>query len=174
MKRRSGDKQPIRERHLGIVGQRIACVAFACLMPVASTSALAWDETKPGLRMALSVDVYRAGGSMVASARYGGSWGMKIGAWVRDVHVVPRAPNVVVGADYALMFSKWRFGAGVAWIDEENNMNGTRWNFDLSVAHDLSDRVFLQYQHYSHGSGLRLERDVANASWNLLGVGVLF
>ena len=159
-----------------VVIHRVGRLLIAWLMLMASTPSRAWslDETKVDWRLALSADFYRAEGSMVASARYGGSWGLKLGAWVRDNNVDPHAPNVVVGADYVFTKSKWRFGAGIAWIDEENNINGTRWNFDLSLGYDLSNRLFLQYQHYSHGSGLGVERSTANYSWNLLGVGFVF
>jgi hypothetical protein len=161
---------------LRVLIQRVGRLLLAWLMLVASAPARAWslDETKVDWRLALSADFYRAEGSMVASARYGGNWGLKLGAWVRDNNVIPHAPNVVAGADYVVTKSKWRFGAGVAWIDEESNINGTRWNFDLSLAYGFSDRVFLQYQHYSHGSGLGVRRDSYNYSWNLLGVGIVF
>jgi hypothetical protein len=150
--------------------------ALACLMLAASAPAQAWslDEAKVDWRVALSADFYRAAGSVVASARYGGAWGLKLGGWLRGNNVEPHAPNVVAGADYVFSKSRWRFGVGVAWIDEENSINGTRWNFDLSLAWDFSDRAFLQYQHYSHGAGLGVRRDAYNYSWNLLGVGLVF
>lgn len=157
---------------------RAARLAFVCLALVAAAPARAWpwawDETRPALRLSLGLDVYRAPGAMVASARYGGSWNVKASAWVRDVHVQPEAPNYLLGGGYVLTKSKWRFGAGVVWIDEENNANGTRWNFDLSIAYDMSDRVFFEYQHYSHGAILGLGKDASNGGWNLVGVGLVF
>jgi hypothetical protein len=161
---------------LEVLAGRAAQLAFVCLFLFASAPAWGWslDETRAGLRLALSADVYRAPGSVVASARYGGNWGLKLGAWLYGNDVEPRAPHVVAGADYVFTKSKWHLGAGVAWIDEENSINGTRWNFDLSLSYDFSDRVFLQYQHYSHGSGLGWRRDTPNYSWNLLGLGLVF
>jgi hypothetical protein len=154
---------------------RTAFLFFACLMLVAGPArAWQWDETKPALRLSLGLDVYRAPGAMVASARYGGAWNVKASAWVRDVHVQPEAPNYLLGAGYVLTKSKWRFGAGVVWIDEENDLNGTRWNFDASVGYDLSDRVFLEYQHYSHGAILGLSKDTSNGGWNFFNVGLIF
>ena len=164
------------QRHLRVVVRRTAAIAFACFALVAAAPAAAWnwDETKRALRLSLGLDVYRAAGAVVASARYGGSWNVKASAWVRDVHVQPKAPDFLLGAGYVWTKSKWRFGAGLVWIDEENDVNGTRWNFDASVAYDMSDRVFLEYQHYSHGSILGLKKDLSNGSWNLIGVGWIF
>ena len=152
-------------------------VRFALvLLLIVASPAHAWefDETKPSLRLGLGLDVFRAAGAMVASASYGGSWNAKAGAWVRDVHVQPEAPNYYLGGGYVWTKSKWRFGAGVVWIDEENDMNGTRWNFDLSVAYDVSNRLFFEYQHFSHGSFLGIEKGSSNGSWNLMNVGLIF
>jgi len=157
-----------------IAVRRFVRVAFACLMALGAAPARAWDETRPALRLSLGLDVYRAPGTVVASARYGGNWNVKVGAWVRDVHIQPEAPNALLGADYVLTKSKWRFGAGLVWIDEENNINGTRWNFDASVAYDMSDRVFFEYQHYSHGAILGLKKEASNGGWNLISVGLIF
>lgn len=149
-------------------------VAVACLAVLAAAPVRAWDETTPALRLSLGLDVYHASGAMVASARYGGSWNVKASAWVRDVHIRPQAPDVLLGAGYVWTKSKWRFGAGLVWIDGENNVNGTRWNFDASVAYDWTERVFFEYQHYSHGTLLGLKKDASNGGWNLFGVGLIF
>jgi hypothetical protein len=164
------------QRRLRVVVRRTGAIAFVCfaLAAAAPASAWNWDETRPALRLSLGLDVYRAAGAMVASARYGGSWNVKASAWVRDVHVQPEAPNFLLGGGYVLTKSKWRFGAGLVWIDEENDVNGTRWNFDASVAYDMSDRIFFEYQHYSHGSILGLKKDASNGSWNLISVGLIF
>ena len=164
------------QRHLRAVIRRTAALALLCfaLVAAAPASAWNWDETKPALRLSLGLDVYRAAGAMVASARYGGGWNVKASAWVRDVHVQPEAPNFLLGGGYVWTKSKWRFGAGLVWIDEENSVNGTRWNFDLSAAYDMSDRVFFEYQHYFHGSMLGIKKDLSNGSWNLMSVGLVF
>ncbi|HUL92515.1 MAG TPA: hypothetical protein VLV56_09220 [Burkholderiales bacterium] len=161
-----------------IAARRSARAALACLLLLTAAPAGAWswswDETQPALRLSLGLDVYHAPGTMVAAARYGGSWNVKAGAWVRDVHVQPEAPNYLLGAGYVLTKSRWRLGAGVVWIDEDNDVNGTRWNFDASVAYDLSERVFLEYQHFSHGAILGLKKDSSNGGWNLFSVGLIF
>lgn len=164
------------QRHLRVVVRHAAALAFLCFALVAAAPAGAWnwDETKPALRLSLGLDVYRAPGTVVASARYGGGWNVKASAWVRDVHVQPEAPGFLLGGGYAWTKSKWRFGAGVVWIDDENDINGTRWNFDASIAYDMSDRVFFEYQHYSHGAILGLKKDASNGGWNLIGVGLIF
>jgi len=143
-------------------------------LALAAAPARAWDETKPALRLSLGLDVFRAPGAMVATARYGGAWNVKASAWVRDVHVQPEAPNFLVGGGYVLTKAKWRFGAGLVWIDEENNVNGTRWNFDASIAYDISPRMFFEYQHYSHGAILGLGKNSSNGGWNLVNVGWIF
>jgi hypothetical protein len=153
--------------------RRAVQVALAWLV-LAATPALAWDETKRGLRLSVLDDITVGAGSVLVSARYGGGWGLKAGAWVRDIHVVPGAPNVLLGANYVWTYSKLRFGAGVVWIDQENSNNGTRWNFDFTISYDLSDRVFCEYQHNSHGSTLGIKKEVSNQGWNLLGIGFVF
>jgi len=134
----------------------------------------ALDETKVDLRLSVADDVSWGPGSTVVSGRYGGSWGVKLGFWIRDSHVEPGAPNKLAGVDYVWTESKWRFGLGTVWIDEENSVNGTRWNFDLSLAYDLPNRVFVGYQHYSHGSILGIRKSESNEGWNLIGVGLAF
>lgn len=148
-------------------------LVFAGLVLAATVPARAWDETKVDLRLSLSTDVFRAPGTMVVAARYGGGWGVTLGTWVRNVKVTP-APDVLAGAGYVWTRAKWRVGAGVAWINEENDLNGTRWNFNASVAYRWADRIFLEYQHYSHGAILGIKSDAPNGGWNLLGVGVAF
>ena len=153
--------------------------AFLCLVLAAATPARAmdWslDETKPALRLSVSVDVFRVPGTVAASARYGGNWNVKAGTWLHNNGVDPRAPSLLLGAGYVLTKSKFRFGLGVVWIDDVNfNVNGTRWNIDASVAYDLSDRWFVEYQHYSHGAILGVKDDVSNGGWNLLGLGLIF
>jgi len=153
----------------------LACVALAVAAPARAMDwGWEWDETKPALRLSLGIDAYRAPGAMVATARYGGSWNVKASVWVRDVHIQPEAPNVLVGGGYVWTKSKWRFGVGLVWIDEENNANGTRGNFDASVAYDVSDRLFFEYQHYSHGAIVGLKKDSSNGGWNLFSAGLIF
>jgi hypothetical protein len=153
--------------------RRAVQVALAWFM-LAAAPVLAWGETKPGLRLSVLNDVTVGAGSVLVSARYGGGWGLKAGAWVRDVHVMPNAPNVLLGANYVWTYSKLRFGAGVVWIDQENANNGTRWNFDFTISYDLSDRVFCEYQHNSHGAMVGIQKDASNEGWNMLGIGFIF
>ena len=133
-----------------------------------------FDETRAGLRVSVLDEFTTGAGSLLLSARYGGSWGLKLGAWVRDVHVLPGAPRVLAGGNYVLTLSNWRLGAGIVWIDRETNYNGTRWNFDFSISYDLSDRIFLEYQHDSHGSKVGIKKEAPNEGWNLLGLGFIF
>jgi hypothetical protein len=137
---------------------------------------VAVDDTRPGLRLSAGVDVFRAPGTVVVNGRYGGTWGAKLGFWVHDgSDVYPRSPHVLVGADYMLTFwKKFRGGAGIAWLDEENNKNGTRWNLDFTVAYDLSERVFLEYRHQSHAAMLGVSPDKPNNGWNFIGAGYTF
>ena len=133
------------------------------------------DETKPSLRLSVAADVFRVPGTTVATVRYGGSWNVKAATWLYNHGVEPSAPNLLLGAGYVLTKAKFRLGLGVVWIDQENyNVNGTRWNIDASIAYDLSDRWFVEYQHYSHGAILGVKDDVSNGGWNLVGVGVIF
>jgi len=146
--------------------------SLAGLALLAGAPSHAQDETRAGLRLTMATDVFRASGSMVVAGRYGGSWGARLGFWVRDGHVDPGAPNKLAGVDHMWTRSNWRYGIGLVWIDEVNNVNGTRWNLDLSLAYDLSPRVFAEYRHYSHGSNIGIRTDLPNSSWNFVGFGL--
>ncbi len=137
--------------------------------------ALDIEDTRPGLRLSAGVDVFRAPGSTVATTRYGGTWGAKLGVWGHsDSQVGQEPPNVLIGVDYMLKIWNLRAGIGMAWIDKVNLMNGTHWNLDLTLAYDLSDRVFVEYRHQSHGTVLGIRSDVPNGSWNIVGFGWYF
>jgi len=157
---------------------KAACAALAFLLwhPLTAQAwPWEWDETKPALRVTVGVDVFRVPGTAVASARYGGSWNAKISTWLHDAGVDPHAPKLLVGGGYVLTKWNWRLGAGLVWInDTNNNVNGTHWNFDGSIAYDLTDRVFVEYQHYSHGAILGISSNTSNGGWNLLSLGVIF
>jgi len=134
------------------------------------------EDTSPGLRVSAGMDVLRVPGTLVASARYGGTWGVRLGWWVHSgSDIRPSSPTLLVGADYMLTFwKKIRGGFGVAWIDRETNVNGTRWNFDATLAWDLSERVFVEYRHQSHGAILGISPNAPNGGWNIVGVGYTF
>jgi hypothetical protein len=140
----------------------------------AGAPCFARDETRPGLRLSVADDFVHAQGSIVVSGRYGDAWGVRLGFWARDSHVDPGAPNVLAGVDRAWTRAKWRYGVGLVWIDETNKLNGTNWNFDAFLAYDLTDRLFVEYRHYSHGRVFGIQKDAANGGWNLIGVGFLF
>ena len=158
---------------------RVVSLSFATLALLAAAPALAIDweieETRPALRASLGVDVYRVPGTVVASARYGGNWNVKASTWLYDAGVDPEAPRWLLGGGYMITVSRFRLGAGLVWIDKvNNNVNGTHLNFDGSIAYDLTDRIFVEYQHYSHGAILGVQNNVSNGGWNLLGVGWTF
>ena len=111
---------------------------------------------------------------MVVSARYGGGWGARLGFWVRESRVERSAANFFAGIDHVWTYSKWRAGIGAVWIDEVNDLNGTHWDFDVSLGYDLSSRVFVEYRHHSHGRKLGISQDASNDGWNLIGIGLIF
>ena len=134
----------------------------------------ALDETRPDLRLSVSDDFVHARGSMLVSARYGGGWGARLGFWVRESHVESSKANFFAGIDHVWTYSKWRAGIGAVWIDEVNDLNGTHWDFDVSLGYDLSSRVFVEYRHHSHGRKLGISKDASNDGWNLIGIGLIF
>ena len=71
-------------------------------------------------------------------------------------------------------WKKVRGGIGIAWIDRENNVNGTRWNLDAALAWDLSRGVFVEYRHQSHGAVLGISEKSPNGGWNIVSVGYTF
>jgi len=129
-------------------------------------------EAPPQWRLSLYGAVANGTGSVLTAGRYGDAWGIRAGAWLRQVHVEGAPPDVFAGVDHLWRSGKWRYGIGVVWIDKENRLNGTRWNFSLSVAYDLSDRYFIELLHFSHGSMAGIEKDADNVGWDLLGLGV--
>jgi hypothetical protein len=134
----------------------------------------ALDETKSDLRLSVSFDFVHAPGSTVVSARYGGGWGVRGGFWVRESNVQRSAANYFAGIDYVWTYSSWRGGLGAVWIDELNDLNGTHWDFDISLGYDLSSRVFVEYRHHSHGRKAGISKDASNDGWNLIGIGFIF
>ena len=152
-------------------------VGFLAFSQAAPARAFDWhiEDTRPALRASVGVDVFRVPGTWVASARYGGSWNVKAATWLHNAGVDPSAPHLLFGGGYVLTMSRFRFGAGLVWIDKiNNNVNGTHLNVDASVAYDLSDRIFVEYQHYSHGAIVGVQQNVSNGGWNLVGLGVIF
>lgn len=143
-----------------------------CVLAWAPLShALQFDETRKDLRLTLSADFMHAHGATLLSGRYGGAWGARAGAWLGVDDLEPK-PHGFVGADHVWTIGKWRAGLGAIWMDEKTNVNGTHWLFDISLAYDVTRRVFVEYRHHSHGSKLGIKSDVQNGGWNLIGIGV--
>jgi len=139
-----------------------------------SAPSYALDETRADLRLSVSEDFVHARGAMVVSARYGGSWGARLGFWARESNVEPSAANFFAGIDRVWIYSKWRAGLGAVWIDKVNDLNGTHWDFDVSLGYDMSSQVFVEYRHHSHGRKLGISKDASNDGWNLIGIGLIF
>jgi hypothetical protein len=139
-----------------------------------SAPSYALDETRADLRLSVSDDFVHARGSVLVSARYGGSWGARLGFWARESNVEPSSANFFVGVDHVWTYSKWRAGLGAVWIDKVNDLNGTHLDFDVSLGYDLSSRVFVEYRHHSHGRKLGISKDASNDGWNLIGIGLIF
>jgi hypothetical protein len=132
-------------------------------------------ETRSAVRVSVGIDVFNSPGAIVATGRYGGSWGLKLGYRLYQGSHLRGPGRVLVCSDYMLTFAdKIRGGLGIAWIDGENNINGTRWNFDVTIAYDLSNKTFLEYRHQSHGAIFGLRTDVPNGGWNVFGLGYTF
>jgi len=139
-----------------------------------SAPSYALDEIRADLRLSVSDDFVHARGAMLVSARYGGNWGARLGFWARESNVEPSKANFFAGIDHVWTYSKWRAGVGAVWIDEVNDLNGTHWDFDVSLGYDLSSRVFVEYRHHSHGRKLGISKNASNDGWNLIGIGIIF
>ena len=139
-----------------------------------TTPSHALDDTKADLRLSVSDDFVHARGSTLVSARYGGAWGARLGVWARESHVEASKANFFAGIDHVWTYSNWRAGLGAVWIDEVNDLNGTHWDFDVSLGYDLSNRIFVEYRHHSHGRKLGISKNASNDGWNLVGVGLIF
>ncbi|MHB8623070.1 MAG: hypothetical protein ACYC9J_07680 [Sulfuricaulis sp.] len=130
------------------------------------------DEAPAALRISVSDAAINDPGAVLIAGRYGGAWGARVGFWTHDLHLQTGAPHVMAGMDHVWTNEKWRYGIGAVWIDNENEVNGTRWNFDLSLAYDLSNRMFIEFLHFSHASKvLGIERSRPNEGWNFIGIG---
>ena len=69
---------------------------------------------------------------------------------------------------------RWCGALGVAYINRDTPMNGTRWNFGLHIRYAIDKNWSLVLDHYSHGSMLGISQDESNRGWNLLGVAYSF
>lgn len=139
-----------------------------------SAPAFASDEAEVRLRLSIGRDEMHSPGSIAIVGHYGGSWGVTAAYWAHDSTERPSAPNLALGGDYAWTWRDWRYGGGVVWIDQTDEINGTHWNFELLVAYDFSRHFYAELTHYSHGSDVGIKRDVPNAGWNFLGLGYAF
>ncbi len=96
-----------------------------------------------------------------------------MGYWARDPHLDTGEPHFTVGMDHVWTYRKWRYGIGAVWIDNDNVINGTRWNFDLALAYNFSDRFFVEFLHFSHASKvLGIKKDLPNSGWDFIGLGL--
>jgi len=148
--------------------------AAAALLIAHAAPARALDTLAPDLRLWVSEDFVHAPGSLMISGRYGGAWGLRLGAWIRDSHIEGGIPDKFGGIDRVWAYRGWRAGLGAVWIDDTTKLNGTHWDFDVSLGYDLTRRISLEYHHFSHGKKLGFDEDVPNGGWNLLGIGLIF
>jgi hypothetical protein len=168
--------------YVGLLLSGLALLASAPARAVAQEGAqtrhldLQVDDTRLSLRMSAGIDLFHAPGTVVVNGRYGGTWGVRLGLWAHDgSDIQSRSPHVLAGADYMLTIEKkFRGGVGLAWIDEVNNKNGTHWNFDFTLAYDLSEKVFVEYRHQSHGAEVGISGGSPNDGWNTIGAGYAF
>lgn len=150
------------------------------------------------LRLSALADVMHAPGSAIVHGRYGDRVGVSLGLWARDAgslaetvtschdyavypmrrHCEPtalktgedRSADMLLGADYRWRDNRWHYGAGIVWIDDKNALNGTRFNFDLSLGYDLSPRFGVLFHHISHFRAAGIREGRANDGWNMLGL----
>lgn len=148
-------------------------IVLSALLPATAAYAFGDDETQVALRLSVSDSIINDAGAALISGRYGGAWGVRVGYWARDPHLESGAPHLVAAMDHVWTSKKWHYGIGAAWIDHDNEVNGTRWNFDLSLAYDLSDRIYVEFLHFSHGSKvLGIKKQLPNLGWDFIGVGI--
>lgn len=151
----------------------VLAIVLSSVLPATASYAFGDDETKAALRLSVSDSTINNPGAVLMSGRYGGAWGVRVGFWTHDLHLQTGAPHLLAGMDRVWTDKKWRYGIGAIWIDNDNEVNGTRWNFDLALAYDLSNRIFVEFLHVSHGSKvLGIEKELPNAGWNFIGLGL--
>jgi hypothetical protein len=144
------------------------------LVGVLVGAAKAADEPpidRPQVQLSLSRAVATGTGSLLAAGRYGDDWGLRLGAWLYDKHVDGLAPDGFIGVDRLWTYDGFRYGLGAAWLNSTNDLNGTHWNFSISVAYKFSERVFVEIIHFSHGTSIGIRRDAPNDGWDFLGLG---
>jgi len=150
--------------------------SFLPLALLAGTPVLASDEAPVRLRLSVARDDLHAAGAVAMIGRYGGDWGVTATCWLRDSGSTSRPSDAhfAAGGDYTWRHGGWRYGGGVVWIDETNEINGTHWNFELLLGYDFTPRFYAELTHYSHGSEIGIRKDLPNWGWNLLGIGYAF
>lgn len=63
-----------------------------------------------------------------------------------------------------------RAGIGPAYVPNTNEVNGTRWNFSLSLYCYRLRSAELVVRHISHGADFGIARERANLGWNFVGL----
>jgi hypothetical protein len=151
----------------------VLAIGLSSILPATVSYASGDNETQVALRLSGSVATINDPGAVLMSGRYGGTWGVRLGFWAHDPLLQTGAPHFVAGMDRVWTYRNWRYGIGAVWIDNDNDVNGTRWNFDLALAYDLSNRIFVEFLHLSHGSKvLGIKKDLPNEGWNFIGLGL--
>lgn len=93
------------------------------------------------------------------------SWSTYVGQWRSDRF---GGDTRLAGAEYRRHLGPLFAGIGAAWLDQLTPLNGTLWNFSVTVGWDFG-RAQALCRHISHASLLGIAPDKPNGGWNFCG-----
>src|SRR3990167_3237273 len=129
-------------------------------------------------RITMSGEAYHGRGYYGPSVRFGteSGYGLRLGA----LKAPDKAPADkwrslgFVELDGELCGDYWCGGAGIAYLTETTQLNGTRLNFGLHIRYKLDSHWSVAVDHYSHGRALGIAKDKSNRGVNLVGIAYSF
>ena len=92
-------------------------------------------------------------------------WSAYAGRWNSDQF---GGVTNLIGAEYRRHLGPLFAGIGAAWLDQLTPLNGTQWNFSVTIGWDFGP-VQALCRHTSHGRQLGIEPDKPNGGWNWCG-----
>lgn len=129
-------------------------------------SASAWADLEVGVM----TDVLHARGATILHLRNGNTCGLTSAVWLADGPKEQGDANLSAGFDCRYIVGKWRPFLGLTYIDQTNEVNGTRWNFQLGTCREVAKNLDACLYHYSHGRFIGIEDGKPNDGWNFVGV----
>lgn len=76
----------------------------------------------------------------------------------------------IIALEYRRALGPCFAGIGPSYIDQTTSLNGTQWNFSISIGCGKIGPFDVIARHSSHGSVLGIAEDKPNGGWNFVGL----